>query len=181
MAERRVLPRILPYALLGLAIGFGLFYWLWCRRSPTTYLIVRHADRLGQEDALTAAGVARARELAHVCEKAGIAGIYHTEMERSRLTAAPAAAALGIAPVVIPTNQIAALVDHIEAHHHGQAVLVVAHGDTVPMIVHAAGGPAIPDIPRPEYDDLFVLTRCRCPWRTAKLVNLQYGERSPPP
>ena len=39
--------------------------------APTTLLIVRHADRQGEQDALTAAGVARARELVHVAGPAG--------------------------------------------------------------------------------------------------------------
>src|SRR5262245_16539074 len=67
--------------------------------GPTTVLIVRHADRDGDKDALTAAGVARAQELVHVASKASVAAIYCTKTERSRKTAEPLAAALKLTPV----------------------------------------------------------------------------------
>ena len=41
-----------------------------------------------------------------------------------------------------------------------------------------SGGPAV-TIDGNEYDNLFVLTLCRCRWQGIGLSNLQYGVASP--
>ena len=66
------------------------------RASPTTVIVVRHADRDGQNDALTPGGSARAHELVHVASKAGVSAIYCTKTVRTRKTAEPLAAKLGL-------------------------------------------------------------------------------------
>jgi hypothetical protein len=76
-------------------------------------------------------------------------------------------------------NDVAPLVASILAHHRGEKVLVIGHSDTVPNIIKAAGGPALPSIDGEEFDNLFVLTLCRCGWRRVTLLNLQYGAASP--
>lgn len=155
-------------------------YWWWFRCGPpTTLLIVRHADRLGSQDALRPEGLTRAQELVHVGEKAGIVAIYRSDTDRARDTATPLATALGITPVVYPANNTAALVDDILADHRGEKVFVVGHSNTVPQIIAAAGGPSLPDIGTDEFDNLFVLTACRCRRGLASVINLQYGALSP--
>jgi phosphohistidine phosphatase SixA len=166
---------IVAMTSLVLAIGW---WWFYCG-SPTTLIVVRHADRLGTEDALNAPGMTRAQELAHVGGKAGIAAIYRSDTNRARDTAAPLAAALGLTPTIYPANETTALLNHILAAHRGQKVFIVGHSNTVPAIVAAAGGPVIPNIADNEFDDMFVLTTCRCSRRPVALVNLQYGAASP--
>jgi broad specificity phosphatase PhoE len=163
---------------LAVIVPVGLAWWLWCGPS-TTLVLVRHADRDGQLDALTAAGTARAQELAHVGMKAGFAAIYRSDTNRSRDTAAPLAAATGLTPIVYPANDVAPLVARIFADHRGAKVLVVGHSNTVPGIIQAAGGPALSDIAQGEFDDLFVLTVCRCGRTRVNLLNIQYGAASP--
>jgi broad specificity phosphatase PhoE len=169
------------HLLIGAAIvvvpGIAV-WWFWCG-APTTLVVVRHADRDGQLDALTAAGTARAQELAHVGVKAGLAAIYRSGTNRARDTAAPLAAATGLAPVVYAANDVDALVASIFADHRGDRVLVVGHSNTVPDIIEAAAGPALPDIDDGEFDNLFVLTVCRCGRTRVTLLNLQYGAVSP--
>jgi len=180
MVDRRVLYRAWPYGLVILCVGVVIFLCWWrCGRSSTTLLIVRHADRVAGQDALSPAGVARAQELLHVTEKAALAGIYHSDTVRARETAQPTAAALGVTPVELPANDIAALINHINTNHRGATVLVIGHSNTVPLIISEAGGPTIPNLPDDEFDNFFVLERCRCWWGAAKLVNLQYGAPSP--
>jgi len=167
--------------LLGVAavvVPIALVWWFRCG-PPTTLVVVRHADRDGQLDALTAAGTARAQELAHVGTKVGLAAIYRSDTNRASDTAAPLAMATGLTPVVYSANDVAALVTSIFADHRGEKVLVVGHSNTVPDIIEAAGGPAFPDIDGGEFDNLFVLTVCRCGWRRVTLLNLQYGAASP--
>ncbi|NOT07092.1 MAG: hypothetical protein HOP28_02690 [Gemmatimonadales bacterium] len=165
--------------LLVLCLPFGLWWWLRCGPA-TTLLVVRHADRpaTGADD-LTPAGVARAQELVHLAEKAGVTAVYRTNTVRSEKTAAPLAAALGLTPVIYPQADVAGVVAQVFADHRGETVVVVGHSDTAPLIVAEAGGPTLAEIAGTEFDNLFVLTVCRC-WRSrATLVNLQYGAVSP--
>jgi hypothetical protein len=50
-----------------------------CDAPATTILVVRHADRAGQADSLSAAGVARADDLARVALTASVRAIYHSD------------------------------------------------------------------------------------------------------
>lgn len=174
-------PKYRAGLLLGaiaVIVPIGLMWWFWCGPS-TTLVLVRHADRDGQLDALTTAGTARAQELAHVGIKTQFAAIYRSDTNRSRDTAAPLAMASGLTPIVYPANNVDQLVTTIFADHRGDKVLVVGHSNTVPNIIKAAGGPALPDIDQEEFDNLFVLTVCRCGRTHVTLLNLQYGAASP--
>ena len=166
--------------VLLVIVCLPLFWWCWWRCGPaTTLLIVRHADRDGAADALTAAGAQRAEDLIHVAEKAGVAAVYRSNTIRARDTAAPLASALGLTPVEYVAGDTGPLVERIFADHRGQTVFVVGHSNTVAQIIADAGGPAVADIPEGEFDNLFVLTVCRCRRGPATLVNLQYGAISP--
>lgn len=182
--EMTVRRRGAPLALLcGFALCLvvtGIVWWLRCG-SATTLLIVRHADRPATEDALSTAGLARARELLRVVRKAGVRAIYHSDTNRARQTAQPLATTLGITPVEIPGKDIDRLVGHIFANHRGATVLVVGHSNTVPRIITAAGGPALGDLAEDEFDNLFVLEVCPCRRGVARLLNLEYGSSSPEP
>ena len=145
-------------------------------RKPTTLLVVRHADRPGSDDALSPAGVERAHDLARAVGKAGITAIYVSDTERARLTAEPLASTLRITPVERPGKDVDGLLKHILEHHCGETVLIVGHSNTVPMIIAAAGGPALPDLAENAFDDLFVLT---VEGGAATLVNLRYGAATP--
>jgi hypothetical protein len=87
--------------------------------------------------------------------------------------------ALALATREHPAADVASLLRDIFDHHRGQSVLVVGHGNTVPQIIAAAGGPELPDIAHDEFDDLFVLTTCGCGGRRTELSRLQYGAPSP--
>ena len=155
-------------------VAAGLFgAWRWCG-VETAVVLVRHADRLpGQKtDELAAAGAARSQELAHVLQKAGVGAIIHSDTQRAAQTAAPVAAASGITPIVLGAKDFAAIAGEVR-RHSGETVLIVGHSNTVPAIIAALGGPQLPDLGDNEFDDLFVLTLCRC--RPARLLKLQYG------
>jgi broad specificity phosphatase PhoE len=150
-----------------------------CDQPATTLLIVRHADRAGKADSLSAAGQARAHALAQVVQAEDIRAIYHSDTHRTRQTAAPAVVALGIMPREYPAKEVDALVEGILGEHEGDTVLIVGHSNTVPQIIAAAGGPVIPDLPEDEYDQLFVVVVAPCRRGPARLLTLQYGEASP--
>jgi broad specificity phosphatase PhoE len=157
-----------------------IVWWWWFRCGPaTTLLIVRHADRVEGVDALTPAGIVRSQELVHVAEKSGLVAIYRSDTERALATAEPLATALGVTPVVYPATDIAGLVATIFSQNTGRTVLIVGHGNTVPQIITAVGGPTLPDIDALEFDNLFVVSICQCWRRSARVANLQYGAPSP--
>jgi broad specificity phosphatase PhoE len=150
-----------------------------CDRPATTIIVVRHAERAGKADSLSAAGVARARELARVLGFADVTAIYHSDTKRTRDTAWPLAAARGITPEEYPAKDAPALIERIFAAHEGGTVLVVGHSNTVPMIVSAAGGPALADLAEDAYDGLYVVTVAPCREGPARLVTLRFGAASP--
>jgi broad specificity phosphatase PhoE len=159
-------------------IAISVAYWYFCWGPVTSVLLVRHAERQGTADSLSAAGIARAQLLAHMMEKSAIAAIYTSDANRTQQTAAPTASLLALTPVVINANDVSALVGHVRANHWGQKLLTVGHSNTVPQIIAAFGGPAV-TITDDEFDNLYVLTVCRCRWRSVRLLHLQYGEPSP--
>lgn len=144
-------------------------------KQTTTLFIVRHADRRGSDDALSAAGSERAHELARTLARSGVTAIYHSDTDRTRLTAAPLATALGIVPVELPGKDVAGLLAHVFGHHCGETVLIVGHSNTVAPIIAAAGGPTLPDLAEDAFDDLFVLTVGPS---GASLARLRYGAAS---
>ena len=171
--SRRI--RFLVAGIIVLVVAL-LVYGYWCR--PTEVLLVRHADRQGQSDALSADGFARAQELARVLKKSGIRAIYTSEATRTQQTASPTAALLGLTPSVIQASDVAGLVSAIRTQHAGQKVLVVGHSNTLPQIIAALGGPSV-TINSDEYGTLYRLTLRRCGARRVALTTLQYGAASP--
>jgi len=131
-------------------------------------VLIRHADvdADGPDPVLNTAGSARAQQLRHVVGDAGIDLILVTSLRRSGQTAAPLAAALGIAPVTTDATDDA--MSAIRSRPSASAVLVVGHTNTVPQIIEGLGGPAGVTIGAEEFDRLFVLSARR-------LVHLRYG------
>lgn len=171
---------IVAAVLVAVAAAGGLFgAWRWCGEE-TVVVLARHADRApGQKtDELAATGVARSQALAQALQKAGVSAVIVSDTNRAAQTAAPLAAASGITPIVLPAKDFAAIAEAVWAHP-GETVLVVGHSNTVPPIIAALGGPQLADLGDNEFDDLFVLTACRCSRRPAPLMRLQYGASSP--
>ncbi len=128
-------------------------------------IVMRHAERAdggvappsmaGSSDPeLSVVGKARAQKLAAMLGDAGVVAIYTTQYRRTKDTAAPLAAKIGVVREIMPSAQsMSALVAKIKAHKTG-AVLVVGHSNTVPQIVKALGGSVV-TVGDDEYDSLF--------------------------
>jgi phosphohistidine phosphatase SixA len=92
---------------------------------------------------------------------------------RSRLTAAPLAARLGISATVAPADDPRGLARRALHEHAGGRVLIVGHADTVPRIVAAlSGNPKIPEIGEQEYGTMYIVTVPRI--GRANLLRLNY-------
>ncbi|MEP6617744.1 MAG: phosphoglycerate mutase family protein [bacterium] len=152
--------------------------------APTTVIVVRHAEKAAEPAAdppLNAAGKARADALVDLVKDAGITAIVSTQFQRTRQTAAPLAAKLGITTEIADARlpQHPRLVaDSVLAKYRGKTVLVVGHSNTVAAIVAALGAPLPASVCDAEYDNAFVVT---IPANGAATVtHLHYGAVSPP-
>jgi broad specificity phosphatase PhoE len=148
--------------------------------SAVTVFLTRHAERAGgvgamaNDDPISPAGRERADLLARMLSDAGIQKIFVTEYKRTQETAAPLARKLNLAPQAIPGTGV---VDAIRALKSG-AVLAVGHSNTLPEIITALGGPAIPKIADDEFDNLYILT---IDGKNVTLTRLHYGAPKPLP
>ena len=151
--------------------------------ASTTIIVVRHAEKAAEpaaDPALTAAGVARAEALVDVVKDAGVRAIISTGFVRTRTTAAPVAARLGLVTEIVDArapDHAASVAAGVLAHHRGETVLVVGHSNTVPAIVAALGAPAPAPICDAEYDNLYIVTVP--PTGAATVVHAKYGAASP--
>lgn len=151
--------------------------------APTVVLVVRHAEKAagGQDPALTPAGQARAEALAALAAHAGVQAILTTPFRRNRETAQPLAGRLGVPLTVFPEAADAAqhprlIAERIRAQHAGQTVLVVGHSNTVPGIVEALSGQAVPALADADYDRLYVVVLV--PGAAPRLVQARFGAGS---
>jgi len=165
LQRRPFLTPIWLAAIAGVVVA-SFATWLWSTADSTTVIIVRHAEKELASIAdppLSAAGEARAEQLARMFGDARspvhIDAIYVTSTLRSRLTAAPLAARLGLTPQVAPDDDPRELIRRILREHGGGRVLVVGHADTIPALVKALSGrDDIPRIGDQEYGTLYVVT-----------------------
>ena len=152
--------------------------------APRTVYLVRHAEK-GTEPAndppLTNAGRARAQALSVALGDAGVRAILTTQLLRTRETGRPLAERLGITAQVVgvtgAAREHAADVARAVRAQPSGAVLVVGHSNTVPLIIEALGGPAMPAICDAAYANLYVVQL----WGDGKvtLARTEYGARSP--
>jgi broad specificity phosphatase PhoE len=121
--------------------------------------LVRHAEKAGDdlESPLTTAGAERAQALAQLLEKSGIKAIYTSEFRRTKETAAPLAAKLGITTISKPAANPDAVLADISANHAGDIVLIVGHSTSVPALLKKWDPTADVQIGECEFDNIFVL------------------------
>jgi broad specificity phosphatase PhoE len=169
-------------ALAGLAIGSNpLAGQQQEPLSPTTVILVRHAEKSVPEGdhPLSSTGRARARELARVLRHTKISAIYTTQFMRTRQTAEPLAKELGLAvqPVVANATYVTDMLDRIRQEHTGEAILIVSHRNTVPSLIEALGVSPAEEIIEEQYDHIYVVTVP--PAGTPSMLTLRYGRSTP--
>ena len=155
--------------------------------KPKTVFLVRHAekeDEPRQDPPLKKVGVARSQELARFLGAAGVKTIYTSQFTRTKLTAEPLAARLGLTATAIslksnPTNprliaeeSTAEVVNKI-MERPGENVLVVGHSNSIPDVIKMLGGDVVPTIDERKFDDLFIVTVYAK--GKAKVTHIKYG------
>jgi hypothetical protein len=145
------LLRLLALALLVLAPG--------CVTTPPvpppSYFVVRHLHTPGGErdPDLTEEGRRQAALLADGLGEHRPAAIYVSQFRRSRQTAAPLAARLGLTPIVYDPADTPGLIARVRAGP--RPALIVGHSNTVPDIVEQLGGTRPPPLVHEDFGDIW--------------------------
>jgi broad specificity phosphatase PhoE len=169
------------WIIVGILVVAVVLIWYLCFLWPveiTTVYIIRHAEKADSSanPPLSAAGQARADELAHVLSDEGIDAVFVTNFTRTQQTGAPVAAAAGVTPKQYQASETQSVVDTILADHIGDRVLVVGHSNTVDDIASGLGATDLSDLGEDQFDRLFVVHRFA---NVAHLDQLRYGVETP--
>jgi broad specificity phosphatase PhoE len=163
-----------PVAIVFVALMLSPASGMAAEEDNVVYL-VRHAEKTdeGQDPELSSDGRQRSRELARMLKDAGIQHVHSTDFIRSRDTAAPLAALLGLEVELYswddPVTFARSLIDE------GQRHLVVGHSNTTTELVTLLGGDPGTEIEHSgEYDRLYVLTIDSS--GTATVALIRYGK-----
>lgn len=119
----------------------------------TTLIVLRHADRLGED--LTPEGVARAEALVAALDGVPIDAIYAPGIKRNLDTAAPLARARGLEIQRIPAENPAS---RLMAAGAGKTIVWIGNKGNLQAIWDAIAAPEPPPL---EYGDLYFVTRAR--------------------
>ncbi len=162
---RNVRPLALPCAMalscaIGALVPAGGGVLAQEGGSGSTVYLVRHSERATDhpsDPTLTMAGSARSALLARMLQDVELTSILSTDYRRTQLTAAPVAAAHGIAVESYdPQGEgLGRLVERLRSSpgYH----LVVGHSNTTPAVVEALGGDPVSPIDEGEYDRLYIV------------------------
>jgi phosphohistidine phosphatase SixA len=105
-----------------------------------TVLLVRHADidlpPSSSNPPLNAKGRARADTLAHIASDAGVTAVFTSSFMRTKQTAEPLAARLGLQTQVTPPPPTFA--QQVVSGALGEVIVVAGHSDTVPQMIAAS-------------------------------------------
>ena len=125
--------------------------------AAATIYVARHGETEGEGPGrrLSAAGRSRAEALAARLADAGIERIYTTDLPRTRETAAPIAARLGLEPELYDPDDLAGFA--AELRRASGVLLVVGHSNTNPELVGLLGGEPGEPIAEDEHDRLYRL------------------------
>lgn len=123
-------------------------------QPPATY-VMRHLNTpAGERDPdLTAEGQRTAAILAGWFRAERPRAIYVSDYRRTRQTAAPLAARLGLTPIVYDPADTPGLIARVRAGP--QPALVVGHSNTVPEIVAGFGGPRPAPLVHEDFGDIW--------------------------
>ena len=129
-----------------------------------TVILVRHAEKVdaSADPALSEAGQRRAMDLAVALSDADLTHVFTSPLQRTVLTARPAAEAHAINPEAISFEggteaHIQRVAERIRALPDDALVLVVGHSNTVPLIARALGETGPSEMADCEYDRLTVI------------------------
>ena len=184
--KRRRRRRRIQVIIIYTAIAIGLA-WFFESQATTTIIFVRHAEKAqtpADDPGLSEAGQRRVAELTRQLRDAdvvaGIDAIYSTPFRRTQETAQPIADALDLPINTYDPSDTEAVLERILKEHKGKIILVVAHSNTVPVLIANLGASKkVPPIQEDEYDNIYIIS---IPWfGKTKTIRLRFGEPYIPP
>ena len=141
--------------------------------EPAAVYVVRHAEKApaaGDPDvALSEQGRATASALVAWFNTHPVDRVYATHLRRTQQTALPVAVANRLDLRVLPADDIATLVEHVQ-HACGDNVLVVGHSNTVPEIAAAFGAQPF-TIAEDEFGMVWYRTAHGGDWKAERFVS----------
>jgi len=174
--RRRRIQIIVAY--IAVAIGLA---WFFESQATTTVIFIRHAEKdLTQLDnpGLSDQGRVRVaeltRQLIDADVVAGIDAIYSTSYRRNTETVQPLAKILNLEINYYNPTENEEVLENILDNHKGKIILVVAHSNTVPILIADLGASKnVPPIAEHEYDNIYIVS---IPWfGKTKTIRLRYG------
>ncbi|HUQ96630.1 MAG TPA: phosphoglycerate mutase family protein [Chitinophagaceae bacterium] len=144
-------------------IGLIIFICAVCLGcSPTTFYIVRHAEKeaavMTPDVPLSAQGTQHAQALKAALQEKQIAKIFSTAYVRTVATAQPLSEALHI-PIETYNAADTGFINVLKKYK-GINVLIVGHSNTVDDLVNGLTGKMIlHDLPDTQYGDLFIVKK----------------------
>ena len=164
-------PFFTPLWLSGIAAIVGLVLlllaaWQWVHADVTIVIVIRPAERVAVGDGdprLTATGLQRAALLARMLGDRKLFGhidaIYLSSAPGDRMTVAPLARELGVAPMLVSGENSDRLAHRVLREHRGGRILIVEPVPKVPEIVGAlGGGEQMGPIGDEEYGTMYIVS-----------------------
>jgi broad specificity phosphatase PhoE len=179
--RRKRRRRRIQVIIIYTAIAIGLA-WFFESQATTTIIFVRHAEKaVAQADdpGLSPAGQLRAAELARQLVDAdvirGVDVVYSTPFRRTKQTGQAVDDALDLPVNTYDVDDVEPILESILKQHKGKIILVVAHSNTLPVLIANLGASKrVPPIAEDEYDNIYIIS---IPWfGKTKTIRLRYGE-----
>lgn len=182
-SRRRVLQVAVAACLVALPVSSSL---LAAQDGPRLVILVRHAEKAavpGDDPPLSELGQVRAAALAAAMRSSPPTAIVTSTRRRTFETSDTVSKHTGVVAQRISLDgggaaHIAAVAAAVRKQRG--VVLVVGHSNTIPAIVTALGGPALPDICDATYSHFFVLVPA-VGTQPATLTLARFGADEPPP
>jgi phosphohistidine phosphatase SixA len=157
--------------------------------APRTVILLRHAEKEAapadpRDPSLSAAGAARAQELARLLGACGAGHLFASELKRTSETLAPLSRDLSVPVETVPAGKPKDLLARLDALPPGSVAIVCGHSNTVPQVAQLLGvelsalvkAQGIPMLADDAYDRIFLVTRPVT--GPASVVELGYGARA---
>ena len=180
--RRRRIQVIIIYTAIAISLA-----WFFESQATTTIIFVRHAEKAASpahDPGLSPAGQQRVaeltRQLVDADVVAGVDAIYSTPYRRTQETAKPIADALDLPVNTYDAEDVEPILEHILKQHKGKIILVVAHSNTLPVLIANLGASKkVTPIAEDEYDNIYIIS---IPWfGKTKTIRLRFGEPYMPP
>lgn len=160
--------------LLTLTLLFSIA--LCYSQTPTTFILVRHAEKASdgtRNPPLNEAGIQRAADLADLVSNQDIDGLYSTPFKRTQETLQPIAEAKGMEILDYDPYAKGEWLATLIEKHPGGTVVVSGHSNTIPGLANALlGSETFAQFDDSDYSNLIIVVTSKV--GKGKLVRLKF-------